>query len=194
MKKFLRNILLLIIVFSNACSYLITDYLDSDGERSITLFDNDNILIGVQYIGTNSSFMSREVDEKLESNIQTKIYFFVRTDEEVPVIITIEKCKVEIKDEYGKIIPYSSVEVLSKETQMNGTLSYRNEDEFLKTKPKYEEGASYQIYYLYAEDVKSTKVSFSLNMTVNINGKRKDYTLNKILEKRQHKEPWRLLR
>ena len=98
MKKFLRNILLLIIVFSNACSYLITDYLDSDGERSITLFDNDNILIGVQYMGTNSSFMSREVGEKLEYNIQTEIYFLVRSHEEGPVIIAIEKCKVEIKD------------------------------------------------------------------------------------------------
>lgn len=142
-------------------------------------------------MGTNSSFMSREVGEKLEYNIQTNIYFLVRSHEEGPVIIAIEKCKVEIKDEFGNIIPFTSIEV---ENLTFDTSSYRNEDEFLNAKPKYEDGASYEIYYLYGEDVKSTKVSFSLKMTVNINGQRKDYTLNKILEKRQHKEPWRLLR
>ncbi len=191
MKKLFRNTLLLIVIFSNACSYLITDYVDSEGKSSVTLFENNNVLIDVQYMGTNSSFMSREVGDKLEYNIQTVIGFYVRSHEEGPVIIAIEKCKVEIKDEYGNIVSHSSIEV---ENLMFDTSSYRNEDEFLKTKPKYEEGASYEIYYLYGEDVKSTKVSFSLNMTVNINGKRKDYTLNKILEKRQHKEPWRLLR
>jgi hypothetical protein len=183
--------LILIIVFNNACSYLITDYVDSEGKSCVTLFENNNVLIDVQYMGTNSSFMSREVGDKLEYNIQTVIGFYVRPHGEVPLIVTIEKCKVEIKDEYGNIIPYTSIEV---ENMLFDTLSYRNEEEFLKTKPNYQEGSSYEIYYLYGEDVKSTKVSFSLSMTVNINGKRKDYTLNKILEKRQHKEPWRLLR
>ena len=82
----------MIIVFNNACSYLITDYVDSEGKSSVTLFENNNVLIGVQYMGTNSSFMSRDVGEKLEYNIQTNIYFLVRSHEEGPVIIAIEKC------------------------------------------------------------------------------------------------------
>lgn len=130
-----------------------TNYYDKSELTFYSKKITDNIRITVQYLHDSKEEYDRYVIKNLRGRLLTEIDITrCVPDNKENFHIRILYCHVQIFDDLNNVIPYSNIEILNHEySVLNNTISYLNEDQYLKSNPEMTEDdlATYRIYYTY---------------------------------------------
>ncbi len=146
------------------CFFPVLDYVDENNKSYITLLNEDSCTVKLKYLGTYPSYPDTHglpVDRNTEilSHDQTCILIINQNKSE----ILIQDCRLELRDENKKIIPYIKIKAHTGDDSSYSTV---------KSLSKIEINWGYHdLIYLYDSTYGKNEVHFYLKLTLLIKDK-----------------------